>query len=77
MKVVTATEFKTHCLRLMEEVRRTREPIEVRKRGKTVVIVNPPSEIDWTPGAFKDSIIELGDICVDGTDLGIRWEAME
>ena len=78
MKTVNITEFKTHCLRLVEEMGRTRESIEILKRGKPVGVLNPPAakEIDWTPGAFRD-MVEVGDICVDGADLGVRWEAME
>jgi len=77
MKVVSATEFKTHCLRLMDEVNQTKEPLEVRKRGRAMVVLNPPPEVDWTPGAFKGTLAEVGDICVDGAELGVRWEAME
>ena len=80
MKTVSITEFKAHCLRLVDELQRTREPIEITKRGKKVAIVSPPGtrqDIDWTPGAFRDSIVELGDIGVDVAELGVRWEAME
>lgn len=78
MKSVSATEFKTHCLRLMDEVNRTGEPVEVTKRGKSLGVFAPPypEKIDWTPGAFKD-MVEVGDICVDGVDLGVRWEALD
>lgn len=78
MKTVSATEFKAHCLRLMDEVSRTGEPIEVTKRGKPLGVFAPPTpqEVDWTPGAFKD-MVEVGGVCVDGIDLGIRWEALE
>ena len=39
-----AGEFKTHCLRLMEEVARTGVPITVSKRGKPLVRVVPAAE---------------------------------
>lgn len=78
MRTVNITDFKTHCLRYVEEMSRTKEPIEITKRGKLVGVLTPPSpnKVDWTPGAFKD-IVEVGDICVDGVDLGIHWEALE
>ena len=78
MKTMPVSEFKAKCLRLMEEVRRTGEPIEITKRGKTIVVVSPPpsEKIDWTPGAFKDEIRIVGDIEVDLADLGVQWEAM-
>ena len=32
-RTIKATEFKAHCLRLMEEVARTGEEIVITKRG--------------------------------------------
>lgn len=75
MKTVSVTEFKAHCLRMIEEVRETQESIELTRRGKIVAVVTPPPRtepIDWTPGAFKDSIKIVGDL----DDLGVEWEAM-
>jgi len=34
--VVTATDFKAHCLSLMERVRRTRRPLLITKRGRAI-----------------------------------------
>jgi prevent-host-death family protein len=78
VKTVTVTEFKAHCLRLLEEARRTGESIEVTKRGKRLATVTPAGaeEIDWSPGKFRDAVRIVGDIEVDGRDLGIDWEAM-
>jgi prevent-host-death family protein len=80
MRTVNITEFKAHCLRLIDEVGRTKEPIEITKRGRRIVVVAPAAEtkeIDWTPGAFRDSITEVGDICVEGAELGVHWEALD
>jgi prevent-host-death family protein len=33
-KKVSASEFKTHCLRLLDHVARTGEPLLVTKRGR-------------------------------------------
>ncbi|HET9199729.1 MAG TPA: type II toxin-antitoxin system Phd/YefM family antitoxin [Dehalococcoidia bacterium] len=41
MKTVPAGEFKAKCLRLMEEVSQTGEPLLVTKRGKPLVKVGP------------------------------------
>jgi prevent-host-death family protein len=78
MRSIPISEFKAKCLRLVEEVRRTGEPIELTKRGKAVAVVNPPGKdaIDWKPGAFKDQIRILGDIECDVADLGVQWEAL-
>jgi antitoxin (DNA-binding transcriptional repressor) of toxin-antitoxin stability system len=41
MEQVNVSEFKAVCLRLMEQVRQTGEPIEVLKNGVPLVIVSP------------------------------------
>ena len=42
-KLIGAAEFKAHCLRILDEVERTREPVTITKRGKPVAEVNPVS----------------------------------
>lgn len=46
MKQVNVSEFKAVCLRLMEEVHQTGEPIEILKNGKPLVIVTPAPAAD-------------------------------
>jgi len=41
MKVMPAGEFKARCLRVMDEVRETRESVVVTKNGKPVVKLVP------------------------------------
>jgi prevent-host-death family protein len=41
MKRVNVSEFKAVCLRLLEDVRQTGQPIEVLKNGKPLVVVHP------------------------------------
>jgi len=41
MQMVTATEFKAKCLRLLDEVNRTGEELVISKRGKPVARVIP------------------------------------
>lgn len=40
-KQVAAADFKAHCLRLMDEVARQRQPIIITKRGKPVAKLVP------------------------------------
>lgn len=40
-KEITATKFKAHCLRLLDEVADTGETLVVTKRGRPVVRVEP------------------------------------
>jgi len=44
MKSTPAGKFKAHCLTLMEEVRKTREPVLITKRGKPVAKLMPVEE---------------------------------
>lgn len=43
MEKITATYFKAHCLRLLDQVAETREPLVVTKHGKPVARVEPPA----------------------------------
>jgi prevent-host-death family protein len=44
MKKIGAGEFKARCLTLMEDVRSTREPLVITKRGKPVAKLVPADE---------------------------------
>ena len=44
MKKIAAGEFKARCLTLMEDVRSTREPLVITKRGKPVAKLVPADE---------------------------------
>jgi len=63
-KMIGAAEFKAHCLRILDEVERTGEPITITKRGRPVAEVkpvgreSPPSFI----GSMKGSASWSGDI---------------
>ena len=45
MKSVAVSEFKSHCLSLLEDVARTGEPILVTKRGKPLARITPSGNI--------------------------------
>ncbi|MFY9906051.1 MAG: type II toxin-antitoxin system Phd/YefM family antitoxin [Terriglobales bacterium] len=49
MKRIAAAEFKARCLALMEDVRSTREPLIITKRGKPVAKLVPvdSKKDDW------------------------------
>jgi prevent-host-death family protein len=44
MKKIPAGEFKARCLTLMNEVRSTREPLVITKRGRPVAKLVPVHE---------------------------------
>jgi prevent-host-death family protein len=45
MRKIAAGEFKARCLTLMEDVRATREPLVITKRGKPVAKL-VPADVD-------------------------------
>lgn len=63
MKKIAAGEFKARCLTLMEDVRSTREPLVITKRGKPVAKLVPIEEKkDDFIGRLKGVIRVVGDI---------------
>lgn len=70
-KMVAATEFKAHCLALLEEVRQTRQPLLVTRHGKPVAEVSPymPKE---QANPLKGSILFEGDVI---SPLEEKWDS--
>jgi prevent-host-death family protein len=65
MKQMAAGTFKTHCLRLMDQVQATREPVLITKRGKPVAKLVPVGSTDGDHdvfGCLKGVMEIVGDI---------------
>ena len=63
MRKIGAGEFKTRCLTLMEDVRSTREPLVITKRGKPVAKLVPVDDgKDEFIGRLKGVLKIVGDI---------------
>lgn len=64
MKSVAVTEFKAHCLSLLEDVARTGEPIVVTKRGKPLarVVPSPATTARYPQDTLKGTGAILGDV---------------
>jgi prevent-host-death family protein len=63
MKKIAAGEFKARCLALMEDVRSTRQPLIITKRGKPVAKLVPIEEPnDEFIGRLKGVMRIVGDI---------------
>jgi prevent-host-death family protein len=63
MKTIAAGEFKARCLTLMEDVRNTREPVIITKRGKPVAKLVPADDAKREfIGRLKGVIRIVGDI---------------
>jgi prevent-host-death family protein len=60
---IPAGEFKARCLKLMEEVRATRRPIVITKRGKPVARLVPvEEEMPSIFGCMRGTVTIYGDI---------------
>ena len=63
MKTIGAGEFKARCLTLMDDVRSTREPLVITKRGKPVAKLVPADDEEREfIGRLKGVFRVVGDI---------------
>ena len=63
MKKMPAGKFKAQCLTVMKEVRATREPVLITKRGRPVAkLVPPDTSPDDFIGRLEGIIRVVGDI---------------
>ena len=77
MVTVNVSEFKAVCLRLLEDVRETGEPIQILKNGQPLAIVYPPPvAMGRAPfGVMRDTLAgEIGDLVTPLDE--IEWEAL-
>jgi prevent-host-death family protein len=63
MRTIAAGQFKARCLRLMDEVRATREAVLITKKGRPVAkLVPAESQVGDIFGCLRDEIKIMGDI---------------
>jgi prevent-host-death family protein len=63
MKKIAAGKFKAQCLKVMEQVRTTREPVLITKRGQPLAKVVPAEKpSDEFIGRLEGIITIVGDI---------------
>ena len=71
---ISAAQFKAECLKLMDLVEKTREPITITKHGRPVAQLAPvPADDDSLFGYMKDSLKVEGDVMAP---LDEEWSAM-
>ena len=77
MKKMRASAFKAQCLKVMDRVRATGEPVVVTKRGKPVVKVVPAKpEKDDLFGFMKGEFEIVGDVISPVVPLE-DWESLK
>lgn len=63
---IPAAEFKTNCLKIMDEVEKTHDPVVITKRGrpvaKLVPVERPGTKRKPLFGYMADQAIILGDV---------------
>jgi prevent-host-death family protein len=63
MKTMAAGQFKARCLKVMDDVQSTREPVVITKNGRPVAKLVPP---DASPkdifGCMKGEVEIVGDL---------------
>lgn len=71
---IAAGMFKAKCLTIMEEVRATRIPVTITKRGKPVAVLTPYEEAPTRPvfGRMKGHACMADDLTAP---TGEVWEA--
>jgi prevent-host-death family protein len=77
MKTIAAGEFKQTCLRLLDEVGVSGEPITITKRGKPVAQLTPVAaqgDDDWA-GAMRGSMEITGDLVAPAVEPK-EWEVL-
>jgi prevent-host-death family protein len=63
MRTIKASEFKAKCLKIMDEVAATGEPVLITKNGVPISQLIPAKRRPETLfGALKGSILYMGDI---------------
>ena len=74
MRTIKASEFKAKCLKIMEEVAATGEPVLITKRGVPITQLIPARRKPETLfGALKGSVSIKGDII---TPIDAQWDAL-
>ena len=77
MKQIAISEFKAKCLSLVEQVQKTKKPIQITRFGKPVAEVVPETPVaprNWI-GSMKGRFEIVGDIVSPANEQS-DWEAL-
>lgn len=74
MKTIKASEFKAKCLKIMDEVAASGEPVVITKYGVPIAELGPAKRRPKSLfGALKGSARITGDII---SPIDVEWEAL-
>jgi prevent-host-death family protein len=71
---IAAGEFKSKCLKLLDQVAAERQTLVITKHGKPVAQVVPVPAKKNIIGAMRGSVLWEGDII---SPIDVEWEAMK
>jgi len=71
---IPAGEFKAKCLKLLDEVAESRQPLVITKHGKPVAQLTPIPAQENIVGSMKGSVLWMGDII---SPIDVEWDAMK
>ncbi len=75
-RVVSATEFKTHCLSLLDEIEQRGETVTITRRGRPVAVLGPAKKNAWKSpkGSWSGRAKIIGDIV--NADTSALWDVV-
>ena len=77
MEEIEVSKFKATCLKVIEQVRRTRKPIRITRFGQPITEAVPPSTSD-RPQTWLGSLAGTGTVTGDIVSPAVeedKWEA--
>ena len=76
-RVVGATEFKTKCFSLLDEVEQRGETLTITRRGKPVAVVSPAKPKAWKSpkNSWAGKVEIVGDIV--NFDTSHLWDVLK
>ncbi len=76
---ITISKFKATCLRLLDKVKKTGQPLLVTRKGEPIALVTPPPPPEkpkaWL-GSMKDTIKIKGDVISPASEEK-DWEVLQ
>ena len=70
---ISAGEFKTHCLKLIDRVHQEKQPITITKHGKPMAKLTPIEDQTYSLFGCLNNTVEITGDIVEGT--GEVWNA--
>lgn len=75
---MSISEFKTTCLRVIEQVRKTGRQLIITKNGEPAALISPPPPVGKNEtsycGVAKGQVFIEGDIV---SPLDVQWEVLK